>query len=118
MPSCLDGGGAAPGFYHRANVAYADEFLKEWGEKLVSYAQVMVGFDEISQVKSVVACGLLAHGCQVTTEALLVFLRRILGSRHAAGREAVVITSHLRVSELDRKSTRLNSSHANISYAV
>src|SRR3712207_8678561 len=42
----------------------------------------------------------------------------VLGDRHA-GRDALVV--RVRVHEqhaLDRKSTRLNSSHANISYAV
>src|SRR3712207_7554986 len=49
-----------------------------------------------------------------------------VGVEHELAREVVAelqdpalpLGEHLRVGELDRKSTRLNSSHANISYAV
>src|SRR3712207_8038456 len=40
-----------------------------------------------------------------------------LGAHHSRGRERVAIFTFVR-SSADRKSTRLNSSHANISYAV
>src|SRR3712207_8509074 len=37
---------------------------------------------------------------------------------HRLGKSRAAVTNTLRLAQLDRKSTRLNSSHANISYAV
>src|SRR3712207_8111142 len=39
-------------------------------------------------------------------------------SPHARGDALLLLTDRVRVDRRDRKSTRLNSSHANISYAV
>src|SRR2546422_7409661 len=45
-------------------------------------------------------------------------LARVIGAEHAPAREADVLGQGLHVLGRDRKSTRLNSSHGYISYAV
>src|SRR3712207_6926531 len=44
--------------------------------------------------------------------------RTFVGALTGSPRSAAIVTSTLQLAHADRKSTRLNSSHANISYAV
>src|SRR3712207_6987734 len=56
----------------------------------------------------------LGHSCEIRPEGRIVadgyLVQAALGLRHLCGRPQLL--------NIDRKSTRLNSSHANISYAV
>src|SRR5258707_3479256 len=44
--------------------------------------------------------------------------RILVAVREAKGERSAQLIDHLKKGDIDRKSTRLNSSHANISYAV
>jgi len=84
-PGGLDFVGAHALFDHAADVAAADEFLKERGEKFVADVEVAVCVDEIAEVD---ACGddsLTVGGAEVDAVAEIVELGRILGARRRCG---------------------------------
>src|SRR3712207_7984303 len=71
--------------------------------------------DPLTAVRRSGARRLLAQAIEAEAEA---FLAEMKGARLPDGRERLVRHGHGPERQVDRKSTRLNSSHANISYAV